>query len=675
MRAFYGAGDCYQEVTHDLRKVSFNQLFGDPVPNVVKNLKVTLDGNYGPSFMAEIREDFTVTSCQALPKSQIVDIIQYDGQTSMLKLRLAEHWSGVDKFVILDIKNLFLKEINEFSQWQTKISIVSNFDSLMNDLEKICHNNTVILYSHVDEIINASTLLTCRVNCQDMTKPRCLRLQRYYYNCNWKINDYNTSAIVTSWENLKSSELSLLEIREKASELSPVYSAGWNFNYFMTIEEIVGILGHSHTIESVQEMVNSGKDLFYGQNMFIRRTSSNLDIDRLPIHIGILPKIFQRTEPKIPEKKESQLERLSEVHAEKPEQTLTPAKHLSDPHVSYLLQSLTKNASNNIPRLEISKSISISIGVMTCTTLPKYQDEVRNVVNTWYKDSWMNDVPVYFFAGEERNEFVDELDLISDDHIVHLKGIGNDYESASHKQWLGFKYLYDNLKSDFVMIVGTDNYVWSERLFTILEKYDPEQAFLIGGKQQSRNTAGVQYQIFSLGGAGVILTRGAIRKIYNVIDGLHARWKSVCEPNVLCACDLSLAYFAEMYQIVMCRDYGLYSQNYLGDGAWGKVQEGEVLYEKAAVFHYMYEHEMMFYHRYRHVIRYYLALKTVFNYCRNDVEYEIGKSCDEFILVEGMTSDVYISRLLGMVESCRPGLTVDCEKYPMLAPIVENLIF
>ena len=247
----------------------------------------------------------------------------------------------------------------------------------------------------------------------------------------------------------------------------------------------------------------------------------------------------------------------------------------------------------------------ISIGCMACTTIPKYVNEIKSVLETWYPECWAIDIPVYFFTGEQVSD--DEKSL-NTSHIVHLKGVDDSYDSASLKQWLGYKYLYDNVPSDFYIIVGTDNYVWGERLLPIINKYSPDQPFLISGYGQTR-MVGSKQQHFPFGGCGLILTHKAVTILYEKLPILYDNWKKLIGPGELtAACDLAMAYYAEQHNIVICRDYGLYSQDWLGNGKWGRINEGPINYNIAAVFHYMNDHNMKSYHKYKTMIESYNPL-------------------------------------------------------------------
>ena len=75
----------------------------------------------------------------------------------------------------------------------------------------------------------------------------------------------------------------------------------------------------------------------------------------------------------------------------------------------------------------------------------------------------------------------------------------------------------------------------------------------------------------------------------------------------------------------MCRDYGLYSQNWMGDGKWGYINEGIVRYDIAAVFHYMNDRDMRLYHKYRSIPKVYRSIYILCAQAQDSVAYDLGQ--------------------------------------------------
>ena len=297
--------------------------------------------------------------------------------------------------------------------------------------------------------------------------------------------------------------------------------------------------------------------------------------------------------------------------------------------------------------------MKLSIGVMGCTTIPKYFQEVKSILNTWVPECWENGIPVYLFVGEK---IAEEEKLLNTQYIIHLEGVGDDYNSASEKQWLGYKYLYDNVPSDFYMIVGTDNYVWWKNLSPIIEKYNPNNAFLIGGYGEVRIFDRKQ-QYFPFGGAGLILTHEALKRLYPRLTSLFSEWrKFIGMGDLIPACDVAIAYYAEQYNIVICRDYGLYSQDWLGNGKWGRVNEGVVNYDNAAVFHYMNEENIRLYHKYRDVAKHYYQLYNLSIQHPHEISHD--KSVTHITFTENDSLSYRINSIKRMLDFSDGGLTI-----------------
>ena len=83
------------------------------------------------------------------------------------------------------------------------------------------------------------------------------------------------------------------------------------------------------------------------------------------------------------------------------------------------------------------KSDDIIIGIFACPTIIKYKNEIDIINESWGKTCDEYNIKYFFFMGEERTK-------LEGDKYIFLKGIKNDYASASDKHWLGYKYIYDN---------------------------------------------------------------------------------------------------------------------------------------------------------------------------------------------------------------------------------------
>ncbi len=181
------------------------------------------------------------------------------------------------------------------------------------------------------------------------------------------------------------------------------------------------------------------------------------------------------------------------------------------------------------------------ICVFGCVTIPKYAEELRKINSTWGSQP-VCDLKILFFLGEERSsEFIG-------DQYVYLTGVSNDYMSASYKQFLGLKHVYEQHNPEFVMCCGTDTFINIPKLLQFLNRFNANDKLYIGGHGDTRDILGKQYYFHS-GGAGFVLSRAALAAFYPLCDTAVDRWIDVClqwgEQNRKPACDLAMSYLLQ----------------------------------------------------------------------------------------------------------------------------------
>lgn len=204
--------------------------------------------------------------------------------------------------------------------------------------------------------------------------------------------------------------------------------------------------------------------------------------------------------------------------------------------------------------------------VYACATVDKYRDQIRSIRKTWGKlcntttTLPVNDVSpkinavvngkvkLLFFMGEEKttDEFVGH-------EFVYLPGVKNDYLSASYKQYLGLKYVYENYKFDFVICCGTDTYLNIPKIVKHLESYSPRESSYIGGHGCRRTLDNTEYYFHS-GGPGFILSYECMSKLYPFLfRDLVDDWLRVCNENnkndLYGSCDVSISYYLQKHNI------------------------------------------------------------------------------------------------------------------------------
>jgi hypothetical protein len=190
------------------------------------------------------------------------------------------------------------------------------------------------------------------------------------------------------------------------------------------------------------------------------------------------------------------------------------------------------------------------VGVMSCCSKPKYQDQIDGCKKTWVKECEKNNIPVYFFSGEEECKCVDKS------MIVHLKGVKNDFKSSTYKQWYGLKHMYQlHPNAKFFFLIGTDTYINVQNLLNMLKTYNPLEKIYLGGHGDTRiiiENRKLTQIYFHSGGAGFILSNSTMKMVYPIIDVWIDYWKlltSVVNKNLNVACDVSIAYLLKKYNM------------------------------------------------------------------------------------------------------------------------------
>jgi hypothetical protein len=190
----------------------------------------------------------------------------------------------------------------------------------------------------------------------------------------------------------------------------------------------------------------------------------------------------------------------------------------------------------------------LAIVVFACNTVEKYLKELESINKTWGKkcQEYPN-IRLLFFLGEERVEGA-EFEDTSNTKYIHLPGVGNDYLSASYKQWAGLKYVYEQHKPKFTICIGTDTYLNIPALLSFLEAYNPECPLYIGGHSAKRQIGDKAYR-YQAGGPGFVLTIAVLEKLYPYVHLIMDDWIQVCMrygvTYLIVACDVAMAFYLE----------------------------------------------------------------------------------------------------------------------------------
>ena len=234
---------------------------------------------------------------------------------------------------------------------------------------------------------------------------------------------------------------------------------------------------------------------------------------------------------------------------------------------------------------QFKKYQKLVICVFACATVEKYKMEILKIEETWGNCASQNGVKVLYFLGE------DPTDLQDDDKYIYLKGVKNDYLSASDKQNLGLKYIYEKFNTDFVFCCGSDTYVNVEKLLMYIEKFDPNKNLYIGGHGCIRHVNNKDYYYHS-GGGGFILSKECLYNIYLDLANMLSDWTKVCNLSncyyLITACDASISYFLQnklqtsleiikdTYRFLGCNHKGLCHNNTV-KCCYGKINIDTIL--------------------------------------------------------------------------------------------------
>lgn len=184
--------------------------------------------------------------------------------------------------------------------------------------------------------------------------------------------------------------------------------------------------------------------------------------------------------------------------------------------------------------------MKIAFCIFACATQARYKEELLGILHTWGERAAKLGHIIYYFLGEEQTEF-------KGDQFIYLPGVSNDYASASHKQNRGLKMIYEKHRDeyDFVYVCGTDTYVNIENLIALMEKYDTNDPFILGGDGGYRTIADKEVY-FNSGGPGTVLSRRSMELLYPLFENMFERWRDLCNTNninLVAACDVATAYY------------------------------------------------------------------------------------------------------------------------------------
>lgn len=182
------------------------------------------------------------------------------------------------------------------------------------------------------------------------------------------------------------------------------------------------------------------------------------------------------------------------------------------------------------------------INIFACATIDKYKKEILKINETWGKRCEEKGVKLLFFLGEEKTE------LIDNNKYIYLENVKNDYLSATFKQNLGLKYIYENYQTEYIHICGTDTYINIDKLLIYLYQFDSNEKLYIGGDGMYRYI-GNENLYFHNGGSGFIISYSILYELYPYLFNLFDYYQKLCIQSntqyLIPACDVLLAYYIQ----------------------------------------------------------------------------------------------------------------------------------
>jgi hypothetical protein len=237
--------------------------------------------------------------------------------------------------------------------------------------------------------------------------------------------------------------------------------------------------------------------------------------------------------------------------------------------------------------LFIKKIYDVIFCIYGCDTIEKYKIQIDKINQTWgnFNEQALN-IKYLFFLGEHGSSFRD------DKRYIRLPGMKDDYLSASYKQYLGMKYIYENYRAKYIMVCGTDTFINVPKLLKYVEKFNYNDNLYIGGHGCHRTIENISYYYHS-GGPGFIITWGVLDKLYECLGTIVEDWLELSNKNNLksvgldTACDVSIGYYIQKkydnIAIIKGDDYEFNHCNYHGH----PCHNGQVLIDKIISCHNM----------------------------------------------------------------------------------------
>lgn len=215
----------------------------------------------------------------------------------------------------------------------------------------------------------------------------------------------------------------------------------------------------------------------------------------------------------------------------------------------------------------------LGIIVFGCLSKPKYRQQLEDIWNTWGAEAIRLGCILRFYVGD-----------IPEDIALDMRNIcinvqqGDDYISATFKQWRGMEFMVDGEeRCRFYYMCGSDTFLHVPNTLAKLKEFDCELPYYIGGTTGTETVDGTEYTYFS-GGAGFFLTYLACQQLMDNFQEFIYWWFEAADPlveyeengqklkkSILAASDLQLGVLAKKIGLYW---NGLGATTMIGVGRW-----------------------------------------------------------------------------------------------------------
>lgn len=140
--------------------------------------------------------------------------------------------------------------------------------------------------------------------------------------------------------------------------------------------------------------------------------------------------------------------------------------------------------------------------------------------------------------------------------------LGDDYISATFKQWRGFEHITSVCEPcAFYYTCGTDTFLNVKNALKELEAFDKESLVCIGGGYGEETVEGVSYNYFS-GGGGIFLIHCALEKVLEGLADFMSWWMGSGDRVVDCIHEgiqqtKSILSASDLQLGILCRQFGI----------------------------------------------------------------------------------------------------------------------